>query len=98
MYFRIKQNKSDKKRKYLATCKIDLIPNHRRHRSITLSKTPASPKQISLKNFTEEEESDPDYWDEYEESLGDSVEFRGRQSIAEMVTMHKLNATKTILK
>jgi hypothetical protein len=57
-----------------------------------------SQKQISVKAFTEEEESDPEHCDEYEESLGDSTENKGRQSIADMVTKHKLHMTKNINK
>ncbi len=91
--------KSDKKKTYLATCKIDLVPPHRRHRSITAGKPSGAPK-LNVNSFGEESDSDPDpdYCDEYEESLGDSTEPKGRQSIAEMVTMHKLNTTKTIVK
>lgn len=58
-----------------------------------------SQKQLSQNIFTEEdEESDPEHCDEYEESLGDSTENKGRQSISEMVTMHKLHTIKTINK
>lgn len=81
---------------------------HKRYRSITFNKPIWSQKDINLKAFIEDEELDQsdqskqsnhsnhDYCDEYEESLGDSEEYNGRQSVAEMVTMHKLNTTKTI--
>lgn len=47
--------------------------------------------------LTDEEDSDIDHWDEFEESFWDIAEPERRQSVAEMVTMHKLNTTKTIL-
>lgn len=43
-----------------------------------------------------DEDSDFDHGDEYEESIGDSAEHKGRQSIAEMVTLHKLHTATPI--
>lgn len=46
--------------------------------------------------FTEEDDSEFDHGDEFEESIGTSTERRNRQSIAEMVTLHKLNTATPI--
>lgn len=57
-------------------------------------------REISLKTFNDEESdfSDADNCDEYDESLEDLTEIKGRHSIANMVTMHKLNINKAILR
>lgn len=89
--------KSAQKRKYLATWKIDLVPIHRRHRSITISQQVKPKTDITKLAHTEEEiESDPDHGDEFEDSVGDSADLGKRQSIADMIMKHKLQTAQPI--
>ena len=97
----MKGNKSDQKKRYLATCTIDLAPsNSTRNKSIMINK-PISKNFNHIKISSTEDENDDDSegddLDVSEENFGENTEKRDN-SISELIRLHKLHTAKPISK
>lgn len=95
MRSRPNHSKSDQKKKFLATCKIDLdVDANTRTRSITNTKLEPGHLSIKVHTHDDDEDSEFDHGDECDENLGDWTERNDRRSITELISLHKLYTSK----